>query len=88
MGTKKYKFSCLKMRPRTLLNKLDISNKLIKDDSVQIQLRQDCKAKDCMGQLLEPKLKKSLMSVHLEPNTTELSEKPRCTYCGANIDIP
>jgi hypothetical protein len=39
MESKKYKFSCLKMRPRTLLNKMNISNKLIRDDSVQIKLR-------------------------------------------------
>jgi hypothetical protein len=37
--SKKYKFSCLKMRPRTLLNKMNISNIFIRDDSVQIKLR-------------------------------------------------
>ena len=28
------------------------------------------------------------MSVQLEPNTTELVENPRCTYCGQQIDVP
>ena len=28
------------------------------------------------------------MSVRLEMGTTELSEKPRCTYCGSEIEIP
>ena len=88
MGTKKYKLQCLKMRPRTLLDKMDISNRLIKDDSVQIQLRQDCEFETCKGQLLEPKLKKSLMSVQLDPGTTDLSDMPRCTYCGKPIKIP
>lgn len=65
MGSPIYKHICnkMQMRPRTLLNLVDITDKLIKDDSVLIQLRQDCES--CKAQLLEPKLKKALQSVKL-----------------------
>jgi hypothetical protein len=48
------------IRARTLIDKYDITEKLIKDESVQISLREECPK--CKGQLLEPKLKKSVMS--------------------------
>lgn len=60
MGSFIYKNVChqLRLRPRTLLNQLSLEEKLVKDDSVMIQLRYDCKV--CNAQMLEPKLKKAL----------------------------
>ena len=87
MGSPIYKHICnkMQMRPRTLLNLVDITDKLIKDDSVLIQLRQDCES--CKAQLLEPKLKKALQSVKLGANS-ELLTQPQCTFCGGKIPIP
>jgi len=69
-----------------MLDKFDISDKIIKDDSVQIQLRENCPK--CKWQLLEPKLKKSIMAVKLHPVTSDLAEPPNCIYCGKEIEIP
>ena len=52
------------MRSRTMVRCNEIADNLIKDDSVLIQLRQDCDA--CKAQLLEPKLKKALQQVKLK----------------------
>ena len=88
MGSPIYKHICsrMQMRSRTMLRNNDIEDALIKDDSVLIQLRQDCG--NCKAQLLEPKLKKALQQVKLEPGTSNLSEDPLCTFCGNSIPIP
>ena len=88
MGHPIYKHICsrMQMRSRTMLRANEITDNLIKDDSVLIQLRQDCDA--CKAQLLEPKLKKALQQVKLKEGTSDLSELPLCTFCGNQIPIP
>ena len=76
----------LGLRQRTLINNNDYEDKLIKEDSVQIQLKVNCVK--CKNQLLEPKLRKSLMMVKLRDNTAELETSPECIYCGKKMDIP
>ena len=58
MGTPIYKHICnrMQMKPRTLIDKYEITDTLIKDDSIKICLRFNCKT--CKADLLEPKLKK------------------------------
>lgn len=88
MGSLKYKQTQLNygFRQRTLKNKYQITDKVIKDDSVQIYLREDCQK--CHGQLLEPKLKKALLGVDLDPSNFKLLRSPKCIFCGNEIDIP
>lgn len=78
----------LKMRQRTLFDKFDVSDKLIKDDSLQIQFRADCPNAECNGQLLGPKLKKSIQGMELKKNSWELKHQLRCNFCGKFIPIP
>lgn len=43
----------------------------------------------CNGQLIEPKLKKSIMKQNLKNDGTfSLVSKPQCTFCGLEIDLP
>lgn len=89
MGNYLYKLICykMKMRSRTLLDAKNILHSVIKDDSVLIQLKEDCTS--CQSQLLEPKLRKALQIAKLrEDGEGELAESPRCTFCGKYIKIP
>ena len=77
------------MRPRTLVNELNPKDKIVVDDIVLICLRLNCKDQiRCKGQLLEPKLKKSLMNVPLHKEDASLTRPPDCAHCGKEIDIP
>lgn len=89
MGTYLYKLICykMKMRSRTLLDSKNIYHNAIKDDSVLIQLKEECNS--CGSQLLEPKLRKALQIAKLKDDREgELAEFPRCTFCGKFINIP
>lgn len=90
MGSPIYKHICNKMlmRSRTLLDGLDVRDLLIKNDSVTMQLKEDCKNPACKAQILEPKLKKALQITKLKEGTSQLKGKPLCTFCGHEIDIP
>lgn len=67
MGSPIYKHICNKMcmRSRTLLDCKDVRDLLIKNDSVTMQLKEDCKNPFCKAQILEPKLKKALQITKL-----------------------
>ena len=81
----------MKMRPRTLINYLDARDVITEDDIVLICLREDCldqKPNGCRGQLLEPKLKKSLMNVPLNKEDASLGGRPKCAHCGTPIHVP
>lgn len=90
MGSPIYKHICNKMcmRSRTLLDLKDINDLLIKNDSVTMQLKEDCKNPQCKAQILEPKLKKALQITKLIGDTSQLDGKPLCTFCGHEIEIP
>lgn len=79
------------MRPRTLIDDLDPRDVVCEDDVVLICLREDCedqRPNGCRGQLLEPKLKKSLMNVPLNKEDASLVDDPKCAHCGRKIRQP
>lgn len=81
----------MKMRARTLINYLDPRDVNTEDDIVLICLREDCldqRPFGCRGQLLEPKLKKSLMNVPLNREDASLATRPKCAHCGLAIHVP
>ena len=79
----------LHTRPRTLIDLEDDLDKVIVDETVLISLRQICRDKDkCKGQLLEPKIKKQLMSVHINKFDFSLQGEPKCAHCGTPNAIP
>ena len=88
MGSVIYKKICYKLqvRDRTLIDRFDPKDSIIKDDSVQMQLMQICD--HCNGQLIEPKLKKAIMKEKLDEDT-ELVSKPSCPFCGIELkEVP
>ena len=90
MGSSMYKKLCYKLdvkKQRTLMDQIEFEDVIIKDDSVMMQLRQDCTYSKCKAQLLEPKLKKCLQNIKLNVHH-ELTANPKCIFCKRDIPIP